>query len=120
MARSAKGNQVLLGIVPSVTAEVFMVNLEIGHNAAELASPTVSTQHPDAKLFVQFGIKPQARTFWLDVFHGAFSGKWSRNAFLSSPGRNLKKRRIDCSRTCELPFSRFAPAKKSAQIISRQ
>jgi len=64
MAGSAKSDQVLFGIFPRVTAEVFMVNLEMGHCAAELASPTVSTQHLDAKLFVQLAIKAQAWPFW--------------------------------------------------------
>jgi hypothetical protein len=37
-----------------------------------------------------------------------------------SPGRNLKNLVIEYSSVAGSPLSRFAPAKKSAQIISRQ
>jgi hypothetical protein len=120
VARSAKSNQVLLRIIARLAAKFPVVNLKTRHGTTRLASPSVSAQHLVAELFVRLGIKLQARTFWLDVIHDAFSEKWSRNTFLSLPGRNLKNRRIDCRRTCEFPFSRLAPAKKSAQIISRQ
>lgn len=113
-------SQVLLGVVACLAAELFVVNFQFGHRAARLASPAISSQHLVAELFVQSGVKPQSRLFWSDTIHDAFSAKWSRNVFLASPGRNLKKRKIDCKRTWELPFSRFAPARKSAQIISRQ
>jgi hypothetical protein len=36
------------------------------------------------------------------------------------PGRNLKNRNADCKRIPGFLFSRFAPARKSAQIISSQ
>ena len=36
------------------------------------------------------------------------------------PERNLKNRKADCKSTPGLSFSRLAPAKKSAQIISKQ
>ena len=65
-------------------------------------------------------MEPQAGTFRSDPIHDAFSVTWCRNVRLSSPGRNLKNRKADCKRTSEFPFSRFAPARKSAQIISRQ
>jgi hypothetical protein len=120
MACRTKGDQVPLGIVAGMAAEFFVVDLEVGHRAARLAFPAITAQHLVAELFVWLGIKPQTRSLWSDAIHDAFAAKWSRNVFLSSPGRNLKKRRIDCSRTCELPFSRLAPARKSAQIISKQ
>jgi hypothetical protein len=120
MAYRTKRNQVLLSVVTGLTAEFLVVDLEVGHRAASLASPTIPPEYLVAELFVRSGIKPQAWLLWPDAIHDAFPAKWSRNVFRSSPGKNLKKRRIDCRRTCELPFSRLAPARKSAQIISRQ
>ena len=103
-----------------MASEFLVVNFKVGQCAARLASPAISAKYLVAQLFVQLGMEPHARTLWSDAIHDALSANWSRNTLLSSPGRNLKKRRIDCSRTCELPFSRFAPARKSAQIISKQ
>jgi hypothetical protein len=57
------------------------------------------------------GIEPQASLLRPDALHAAFSVTDSKNAFLSSPGRNGKNRRADCSRTSGFSFSRFAPAK---------
>ncbi len=120
VAGRTKCDQVLLGIIAGLAAEFLVVNLEVGHRAARLASPAIAAQYLVAELFVLLGIKLQARTFCQQPIHDAFSANWSRNVFLSSPGKNLKKRKIDCSRICELPLSRLAPARKSAQIISKQ
>ena len=120
VARSAKRNQVLLRIVAGVAAEFFVVDFKVGLRATQLTSETVATQHLVAELFVQLGIKLQARLLRSDLIHDAFSFAWCRNVCLSSPGRNLKNRKADCKRTLGFSFSRFAPAKKSAQIISRQ
>jgi hypothetical protein len=45
VAFSAKRNQVLLRIIAGLAAKFFVMNLEIGHRAARLASPSVATQH---------------------------------------------------------------------------
>jgi hypothetical protein len=55
-----------------------------------------------------------------DLIHDALSVTWCRNVCVSSPGRNLKNRNADCKRPSGFSFSRFVPARKSAQIISRQ
>src|SRR5271169_9601 len=109
MACGAKRNQVLLGIVAGLAAKFLVVDLEVRHRATQLALPPVTMEHLSAELFVQSGVKPQTRPLRSDTIHDALSAKWSRNVFLSSPGKNLKKRRIDCRSTCELPLSRLAP-----------
>ena len=50
----------------------------------------------------------------------AFSVTWSKKTCRCSPGKNLKKCEIEFSSRSGFPLSRFAPARKSAQIISRQ
>ena len=120
MALPAYGNQVLLGVVAGVAAEPFVMDFEVGHRAAKLTSPAIPPKYTVAELFEQLGIKPQARLLRSDLTHDAFSFAWCRNVCLSSPGRNLKNRKADCKRTSGFSFSRFAPARKSAQIISRQ
>ena len=42
MACRAERNQVLLAVIAGLAAELLVVNFEIGHAAAGLASPTVS------------------------------------------------------------------------------
>jgi len=42
VARRAKCNQVLLTIITGMTAELLVVNFEIRHRAASLASPAIS------------------------------------------------------------------------------
>ena len=54
-----------------MAAEFLVVNLEIRHCAAQLASPTVAAQYLVAELFVQGGVKPQARSLWSDAIHDA-------------------------------------------------
>jgi hypothetical protein len=120
VASSTKRNKITCGIVARVASEFLVMNFQVGHDSACLAFPAIAAQHLVAELFIHLGIKSQARPFRFDATHDAFSAKWFKNVFLSSPGRNLRRRRIDCSRICELPFSRFAPARKSAQIISKQ
>src|SRR5947208_1972223 len=95
-------------------------NFDLLERVARSVSPANSAPHLVAKLFIQRGSKAEARMLGLGSVHDAFSATWCRNAFLSSPGRNLKNLRTDCKRTSVFPFSRFAPAKKSAQIISKQ
>jgi len=120
VACRAKRNQVLLRIIAGLAAKLFVVNLKVGHCAARLASPAVATQHLVAETVVLIGLEPHGCTLWLDPIQDAFSVTRCRNVCFSSPGRNLKNRNMDYKRTLGFSFSRFAPARKSAQIISRQ
>jgi hypothetical protein len=74
----------LLRVVAGVAAEFFVVDFEVGLRATQLTSETVATQHLVAELFVQFGIKPQARQLRSDPIHDAFS---VRDARISAPLR---------------------------------
>ncbi len=73
MALPAYGNQVLLGVVAGVAAELFVMEFESGHCAAKLTSPGIPPKYFVAELFVQFGIKPQARLLRSDPSHDTFS-----------------------------------------------
>jgi len=73
-----------------------------------------------AEKVILLGIEPQACAFRSNTRHDASSVTWRRKVRLPSPGRNLKKRRADRKRTSGFSLSRFALAKKSAQIIFRQ
>jgi hypothetical protein len=75
MASGAKRNQILLGIITGLAAKFLVMNLKVRHRAAGLASPAVSVQHMVVELFVQSGIKMEARPPWSDAIHDAFPAK---------------------------------------------
>jgi hypothetical protein len=116
----AERDQVLVGIVSGLASMLLMVDLKVHPCATCLASPAVPPQDLSTELLVRFRIQPQALTFLSDRAHKARPFACSRNAYFCSPGRNLKNCWIDCSNISEFPSSRCAPARKSAQIISRQ
>jgi hypothetical protein len=120
MAGSTQRDQIFFGIVARLATKFFVMNLEVGPGAARLAPPPVATQHLLAEMVVVLRIEPQPRLLWPDPLHATFSATESKNTFLSSPGRNWKNRSADCKRISGFSLSRFAPARKSAQIISRQ
>jgi len=74
VARRAKCDQVFFRIIARAAAKLFVVNLKVGHCAADLASPAVAT-YLLTTFFVQLGIKPQARAFRLGPIHDAFPVK---------------------------------------------
>ncbi|MFZ0277447.1 MAG: hypothetical protein WA254_06970 [Candidatus Sulfotelmatobacter sp.] len=45
MAAGAKRDQVVFGIVARAAAILSVVNFQVRHRAAPLASPTITTQH---------------------------------------------------------------------------
>jgi hypothetical protein len=59
----AQGNQVRVVVVALLAAELLVVNLEIQPAAAVLTSPAIASEHLLSELFVQLGIKSQARLF---------------------------------------------------------
>ncbi len=120
VARTAKCNEVVFGIDTAVTAKLFVVNLQIRHRPARLTSPAIATQHLATQRLVCNWIQFQAWVFWVRRIHEAFSVKPSRNACLCSSGRNLKNLVIENSNISGSPWSILAPARMSAQIISRQ
>ena len=120
MATRAQGNQVQFVIGTLLTAQLLVVDLQVLSGTTDLASPAIPAQYLFSELFVGLGIKPQARSLGSNPVHEAFSVTSCRKACRCSPGRNLKNRDMDCRSTVGSSFSRFAPARKSAQIISRQ
>jgi hypothetical protein len=117
--RTQRG-QVLLGVVTRMAAEFPVVHLEIRHRSTGLAPPAISTQDLLSQPFIRNRIQPQAGRVGPRWVHDAFSLRPPRNACCWSPGKNLKNLVIEYSNISGFPLSRLAPARKSAQIISRQ
>jgi hypothetical protein len=115
-----QGNQVGVVIIALLAAELLVVDLKVLSGATDLALPAIATQYLFSEVFVELGIKPQARSLGSNSIHDAFPVTSCRKACRWSPGRNLRNRDMDCRSSVGSSFSRFAPARKSAQIISRQ
>jgi hypothetical protein len=45
VARRAKCNKVLVGIIAGLAAKLFVVNLQVRHRAARLTPPAIATQN---------------------------------------------------------------------------
>ncbi|SRR6185295_4336539 len=103
-----------------MAAQLLVVDLKVLSGTADLTLPAIPAQYLFAEPFVKLGIKPQSRSLGSNPVHEAFSVTSCRKASLCSLGRNLKNREIDCRSIVGSSLSRFAPARKSAQIISRQ
>jgi hypothetical protein len=120
VTRRTERNEVKFGVEPALASEFLVVNFQIRHRAAGLTAPAVAAQDLLAQLLVFDRIQPQARSSWPSFVHDAFSLRLSRKASFWASGRRRKNRLIENSRVSGSPLSRFAPARKSAQIISRQ
>jgi hypothetical protein len=120
VAAGAQGNQIQVVIWTLLAAQLLVVDLQVLSGTADLAVPAIAAQHLFAELFVELRIKPQSRSSGSNLVHEASSVTWCRKASRCSPGRNVKNRDMDCRSTVGSSLSRFAPARKSAQIISRQ
>ena len=72
-----------------MAAELFVVNFETCHRAAELAFPTIATKYCLSNFFVRNQFEPSGGFFRVRVFHAACSRKLCRNRCCCTPGRNL-------------------------------
>jgi hypothetical protein len=119
MTNGAKSHEIFLAVFTQVTPKLNMVNLQFARSSTILASPIISFQHLTTELNVTITSQPDSRRFRLDAIH-ADSFKLLMNSSLSGPGRNSTSRRIESEKTAGFTSSNVAPARKSAQIISRQ
>ena len=120
VAFHAQGDQVRVVIIALLAAQLLVMDLKVLSGAADLTSPAIALQHLFSELVVRLAIKPEAWLLGANPVHEAFSATSCRKACRCSPGKNLKNRDMDCRSTVGSSLSRFAPARKSAQIISRQ
>ena len=72
VAVAAQRDQVLLGIIPGLTAKFLVMNLEVLQAPAGLTSPSIPLQDFSTKLLVQFGIHSQAWLLRSNLTHDAF------------------------------------------------
>jgi len=116
----AQRDQVRFVVVAAPAPEFQMMYLQLIHRAARLTPPAIAMEDLLPQPLVRRRIQPQARRVGPHRAHDAFSLRPPRNACCCSPGRNLKNLVIEYCSISGFPLSMLAPARKSAQIISKQ
>jgi hypothetical protein len=119
MTVATEDYEVLFAIRSRLTFPNDVMNLELVAPAAQLTLPAIPLQDFKLQLAVTLGAEPKPPSF-SKVATQADRLLSRKNCCWCAAERNAKNRRSDVNSTSVLPFSRFAPARKSAQIISRQ
>ena len=119
MARRAEGDQILGNIISESAPRLYVMDLKAFHAPARLTSPSISLQDFVAELAIRFRFKPQAGSSCTDSSQSVTCTS-SRSCFLCGFGRPMTSRVRQGSRASRLPASKLTPARKSAQIISKQ
>jgi hypothetical protein len=119
MTLGAKSYEILSRIIAQAASRPNVMDLKLLHAPARLAAPAVSFQNFPAELAVSFWIKPQAGSLCTDSSQSVACTS-SRSRFLSGFARPITSRVRQGNKASRLPASMLTPAKKSAQIISKQ
>ncbi len=119
MTGATQDNEVFFCVWSSLAAANDVVNLQLIAPATVLAFPSIALQNAFRELGVLLWIEPNWALFPNLPAHADCLTS-IKNCCCCAAGRNPKNRCNDISSTSAFPFSRFAPARKSAQIISRQ
>jgi hypothetical protein len=119
MTTIAQGDQVFGNVVALGASPADVVDFEKIRTSALLTSPAIALQHFSLEISIGIRIQPNPPSFWPSKIHSALCTWWVNSIFWGS-GSSENSRVSARSSDSGLPASRLAPAKKSAQIISRQ
>jgi hypothetical protein len=114
-----KSYQILGRVIALPAPPLNVMDLKTFHPPARLASPSVSLQNFAAELAIRFRIKPQAWSSCTDSSQSVTCTS-SRSCFRCGFGRLMTSRVRQGNKESRLPASKLTPARKSAQIISKQ
>ena len=117
VAFPAKRNQISLDVVPKCATPSQVVNIEILEAATYLTAPVITRQDFFAQPRIRHGRHSNSRPLLQDgVAHLAFSAGSDGPHVAAEQPMDAE----DSGPCAELSVSKAAPAKKSAQIISRE
>ncbi len=119
VALDAKAYEILSRIIAQSAPRLNVMDLKIFHSPAPLASPAISFQDFPAELAIGFRVKLQPLPFGTAPGQSVTCTS-SRSCFLCGIERPMTSRVRQGNRASWLPASKLTPARKSAQIISRQ
>ena len=87
VTRDAQSDQILFRVGSTAAAKPNMMNLEILHASACLASPIVSLEHLPVQSRVALGVQLQTRTLRQNLLHAALPFMADRKASFCASGR---------------------------------
>jgi hypothetical protein len=119
MALDTESYEILSRIIAQAAPRLNVMDLQILHAPAGLTAPVVSLQDFTAKLAISFRVKPQAGPLCTDPLQKVTCTS-SRSCFRCGFGRPMTSRVRQGNNASPLPASKLTPARKSAQIISKQ
>jgi len=119
MALDAKSYEILSRIIAQSTPLPNVMDLKTLHAPARLATPAISLQDFTAELTISFRIKSQAGPLGMDPSQSVTCTS-SRSCFRCGFARPITSRVRHGNKASRLPASKLTPARKSAQIISKQ
>jgi hypothetical protein len=119
VATGTKRYQILGTVVSEAAPRLNVMNLKSLDAPAQLTSPAVSIQDFPAELAISLRGKSQAGSLCSNHIQNV-TCTFSKSCFLCGFGRPMTSRVRQGKRASWLPASILTPARKSAQIISRQ
>jgi hypothetical protein len=119
MASRAQSDEIRFGIVTKLASGADVVHLKIGSAPAVLATPPIALKYPAPEFSIGYWAELEPRSLGARSIHEALR-ICSRNSIFWAHGRNSMSRFREKSRLLGFPCSRLAPARKSAQMISKQ
>ena len=90
VAFGAECDQVLFHIATRLAAELEVVDLQILHATADLASPAVALQHLLMQVAIACGVEFESRVLGRDLLHEACPATSDRKTSCWELGRNLE------------------------------
>jgi hypothetical protein len=119
VALGAKNHEIFGRVITQSASRLNMVDLKILHAPARLATPAIALQNFPTELAISLWVKPQAGSVRADLRQSVTCTS-SRNCFLCGFGSPMTSRVRHGNNASRLPTSKLTPARKSAQIISKQ
>ena len=119
MAAHAQCDEILRRVIPEPAFRADVVDLQAGRGATTLAPPSITVKHLPVELLVRFCGEAEALVPGPRPAHADFRSRAEKDCFNSS-GSSSYSRHIARSMARGDWLSSPAPAKKSAQIISKQ
>jgi hypothetical protein len=77
MTASAKGDEIQVRVLPRMTAECLVVDLQVRHSAAGLTPPAIATQNLLPQTLVCCSIQPQTEQLGSKIRHDGVSRRFS-------------------------------------------
>ena len=117
MTRRTERNQIWLGVVALAAAKLNVMDLQITPGPALLAPPAIADKNFPMQFEICCVLQSQTRSFWIWWRQVEPLGLFRSSCCIDS-GSKAKSRSSESSRVSGFSPSTFAPARKSAQIIS--